>query len=138
MLNAASLSLIATFSIALTDHPSINTLHMLSHSVKNHSSRISPTIPFTFSDIILNNIVDSASPCFKPLSVSHKAFTYSEVPDPMLKTDMNMPYFSFYINLLKSTSYVMHQQFNILQLYALPTLYLCVLRMCIVCITVFI
>jgi len=32
-----------------------------------------------------------------------------------------------YINLLKSTGYVMHQQFNFQQLYALPTLYLCVL-----------
>jgi hypothetical protein len=31
------------------------------------------------------------------------------------------------INLLKLTGYVMHQQFNIQQLYALPTLYLCVL-----------
>jgi hypothetical protein len=33
----------------------------------------------------------------------------------------------FSINLLKPTGYVMHQQFNIQQLYALPTLYLCVL-----------
>jgi len=32
-----------------------------------------------------------------------------------------------YINLLKPNGYVMHQQFNIQQLYALPTLYLCVL-----------
>ena len=31
------------------------------------------------------------------------------------------------INLLKPTGYVMHQQFNIQQLYILPTLYLCVL-----------
>ena len=31
------------------------------------------------------------------------------------------------INLLKPTGYVMHQKFNIQQLYALPTLYLCVL-----------
>ena len=31
------------------------------------------------------------------------------------------------INLLKPTVYVMHYQFNIQQLYALPTLYLCVL-----------
>ena len=31
------------------------------------------------------------------------------------------------INLSKSTAYVMHQQFNIQQLYPLPTLYLCVL-----------
>ena len=35
--------------------------------------------------------------------------------------------FSDSINLLKPTSHVMHQQFNIQQLYALPTLYLCVL-----------
>ena len=32
-----------------------------------------------------------------------------------------------FINLLKPTGYVMHQQFNIQQLYALPTLYLCIL-----------
>ena len=31
------------------------------------------------------------------------------------------------LNLLKPTGYVMHRQFNIQQLYALPTLYLCVL-----------
>jgi len=30
-------------------------------------------------------------------------------------------------NLLKPTGYVMHQQFNVQQLYALLTLYLCVL-----------
>jgi len=33
----------------------------------------------------------------------------------------------YHVNLLKTTGYVMHQQFNIQQLYALPTLYLCVL-----------
>ena len=32
-----------------------------------------------------------------------------------------------YINLLNPTGHLMHQQFNIQQLYALPTLYLCVL-----------
>jgi hypothetical protein len=31
------------------------------------------------------------------------------------------------INVLKPNSEVMHQQFNIQQLYALPTLYLCIL-----------
>jgi hypothetical protein len=31
------------------------------------------------------------------------------------------------INLLKPTGHVMHHQFNIQQLYILPTLYLCVL-----------
>ena len=31
------------------------------------------------------------------------------------------------LNLLNPTGHVMHQQFNIQQLYVLPTLYLCVL-----------
>ena len=31
------------------------------------------------------------------------------------------------LNLLKPTGHVMHQQFNIQQLYVLPILYLCVL-----------
>ena len=31
------------------------------------------------------------------------------------------------LNLLKPTGHMMHRQFNIQQLYALPTLYLCVL-----------
>ena len=34
---------------------------------------------------------------------------------------------AFFVNLLKPTGYVMHQQFNIQQQYALPTLYLYVL-----------
>jgi len=33
----------------------------------------------------------------------------------------------FDVNHLKPTGHVLHQQFNIQQLYALPTLYLCVL-----------
>ena len=33
------------------------------------------------------------------------------------------------INLLKPTGHVMHHQFNIQQLYALPTRYLCVLHL---------
>ena len=32
-----------------------------------------------------------------------------------------------FVNLLNPTDHVMHQQFNIQQLYVLPTLYLCVL-----------
>ena len=35
--------------------------------------------------------------------------------------------FFLLINLLKPTGHVVHHQFNIQQLYALPTLYLCVL-----------
>jgi len=45
--------------------------------------------------------------------------------------DKNVIYLFIYIlymlNLLKPTGYVMHHQFNIQQLYTLPTLYLCVL-----------
>ena len=35
--------------------------------------------------------------------------------------------YTFIVNFLKPTSHVMHQQFNIQQLYVLPPLYLCVL-----------
>jgi hypothetical protein len=41
-----------------------------------------------------------------------------------LKRDVTI---STSFNLLKPTGYVIHQQFNIQQLYALSTLYLCVL-----------
>ena len=33
------------------------------------------------------------------------------------------------VNLLKPTGHVVHHQFNIQQLYAVPTLYLCVLHL---------
>ena len=36
-------------------------------------------------------------------------------------------FYLYRLNLLNPTGYVMHQQFNIQQLYVLPTLYLCVL-----------
>ena len=39
----------------------------------------------------------------------------------------NILFLKIHFILLKPTGYVMHQQFNIQQLYALPTLYLCVL-----------
>ena len=40
---------------------------------------------------------------------------------------LNRIYIKKNINPLKPTGHVMHQQFNIQQLYAVPTLYLCVL-----------
>jgi hypothetical protein len=42
-----------------------------------------------------------------------------------LATGLNL--FNSTVNLLKPTGYVMHPQFNIQQVYVLPTLYLCVL-----------
>ena len=41
--------------------------------------------------------------------------------------DFALKFWSLRINLLTPTGHVMHQQFNIQQLYVLPTLYLCVL-----------
>jgi hypothetical protein len=49
---------------------------------------------------------------------------FSELLINRLPLDINSELF---INLLKPTGHVMHQQFNIQQLYVLPTLYLCVL-----------
>jgi len=56
----------------------------------------------------------------------------SAVPDSLSFTHTRVHTHVFgiitaYINHLKPTGHVMHQQFNIQQLYALPTLYLCVL-----------
>jgi hypothetical protein len=42
-----------------------------------------------------------------------------------LFVESRVPFYS--VNLLKPTGHVMHQLFNIQQLYVLPTLYLCVL-----------
>ena len=43
-----------------------------------------------------------------------------------LLKDLQLRYDGRELNLSKPTGHVMHQQFNIQQLYALPTLYLCV------------
>ena len=51
-------------------------------------------------------------PCFRPI---------------WIKSIMLYVHKNVLLNLLKPTGYVMHQQFNIQQLYVLPTLYLCVL-----------
>ena len=45
----------------------------------------------------------------------------------MLDTFLCSRYIGAALNRLKPTGHVMHQQFNIQQLYVLPTLYLCVL-----------
>ena len=45
----------------------------------------------------------------------------------MKETSRRREILQFILNLLKPTGHVMHQQFNIQQLYVLPTLYLCVL-----------
>ena len=44
-----------------------------------------------------------------------------------IQTDPVHSFTSYLFDLLKPTGHVMHQQFNIQQLYVLPTLYLCVL-----------
>jgi len=67
-----------------------------------------------------------------PLYLSTVLRTTSRyVPKQQQSTDLSNAYTDttqiWHINLLKPTVYVMHQQFNIQQLYALPTLHLCVL-----------
>jgi len=49
------------------------------------------------------------------------------VPDESSTEPKHVAYCSATSNHLKPTGPLMHQQFNIQQLYALPTLYLCVL-----------
>ena len=58
---------------------------------------------------------------------SNTALTHAHTSISMLKSVVNFCSRDFLFNLLKPTGYVMHHQFNIQQLYALPTLYLCVL-----------
>jgi len=57
---------------------------------------------------------------------------HHHVQQPVLKIKVfswkvKLPKDFMCINLLKPNGYVMHHQFNIQQLYAVPTLYLCVL-----------
>ena len=61
------------------------------------------------------------------LAVNDIFFVYDKFNDTVIISVYASNYSSFSINLLKPTGYVMHQQFNIQQLYVLPTLYLCVL-----------
>ena len=64
------------------------------------------------------------------LDISKAQNTVPKVTRQMTKQFMRYfktKYRQDFPNLLKPTGHVMHQQFNIQQLYALPTLYLCVL-----------
>ena len=58
---------------------------------------------------------------FDPRTVQSVASRYTDRAIPATFV------FIMHINILKPTGHVMHQQFNIQQLYVLPTLYLCVL-----------
>ena len=53
--------------------------------------------------------------------------TKKEAEIPHQKHFETLAVLSKYFTLSKPTGHVMHHQFNIQQLYALPTLYLCVL-----------
>ena len=57
-------------------------------------------------------------PTRDPIKLNNEQFY---IPFPRLRLQTSR------LNLLQPTGYVTHQQFNIQQLYALPTLYLCVL-----------
>ena len=65
-------------------------------------------------------------PLFVP--ITSKTAHVHVVGVPILPPDLaRMTGYCLPFNILKPTGHVMHQQFNIQQLYALPTLYLCVL-----------
>ena len=66
----------------------------------------------TSSGLSLRDIMSTSVVETRKFQVS--TLTYTKVLNPVY-------------NILKPTGYVMHYQFNIQQLYALPTLYLCVL-----------
>ena len=66
----------------------------------------------TSSGLSLRDIMSTSVVETRKCQVS--TLTYTKVLNPVY-------------NILKPTGYVMHYQFNIQQLYALPTLYLCVL-----------
>jgi len=54
--------------------------------------------------------------------------TFAVIRNGSLTEEFDVPVTVHCVNLLKPTGYVMHHhQFSIQQLYALPTLYLCVL-----------
>ena len=57
--------------------------------------------------------------------------THNRDPDYRLLSEegiqLERTHNKLHVNLLKPTGHVRHQQFNIQQLYVLPTLYLCVL-----------
>ena len=55
----------------------------------------------------------------------YEMFSFNKYLNTKLVPNRKRKQYNF--NLLKPTRYVMHQQFDIQQLYALPTLYLCVL-----------
>ena len=85
-----------------------------------------------FSAVYLNNTVNpelsfqsNTSHMFTSWMVTSNSTIY-KMHRCVSMTTMVMPT-CHNVNLLKPTCYVMHQQFNIQQLYALPALYLCVL-----------
>ena len=64
------------------------------------------------------------------LEVAFRFFTENHEVDALMLRSSSFCSLHFRkncLNNLNPTGYVMHQQFNIQQLYALPTLYLCVL-----------
>ena len=50
-----------------------------------------------------------------------------QIVQPVVSSAYVLSHPELWLNLLKPTGHEMHQQFNIQQFYALPTLYLCVL-----------
>ena len=96
----------------------------------SRSSRIPGQKPKVNHDCLLqiNSLTSLVMINVPPYSTLYKIYT---VKGASFKRVICTTHFAlinvYYIDLLKPTGYVMHQQFNIQHLYALPTLYLRVL-----------
>ena len=65
-------------------------------------------------------------PSVSALNVAHH-LAITQGKENVYRSSISLAISQFYINPLKPTGHLIHQQFNIQQLYVLPTLYLCVL-----------
>ena len=126
-----------TWTITLPRKPYV---HIHFHSCSMHFDVIKSFICPTNAQLncfkmlkLTVRFVINAPTCFglkkKPLSGSLQSVLCSSYNIGIRKNTslLNWSVLWPHINLLKPTCYMMHQQFNIQQLYALPTLYLCVL-----------
>ena len=87
----------------------------------------SPCFTFTLQTVWYNLLLWSPVPFTCTLKMETEIFLkHATRPHRATFHSSSLPSYSI-LNLLKPTGHVMHQQFNIQQLYALPTLYLCVL-----------
>ena len=73
----------------------------------------------------MNIVLGLMNPVHTPTSYFFLRSILNVFPLPTLNAELSTSLSTDSLNLLNPTGHVMHQQFNIQQLYVLPTLYLC-------------